>query len=250
MTMRSKTTIIAMTMAVLGYSLLAGCRPKNYTITVSGDAIKDGDTLYLTDNLRQLTPIDTAVTVDGKAVFRAPTDSTFMALVYKSGNNNIGATLFVGQGAAIVFLSKNAGESKVAGAEINERWREMNDSIYKITIRLNTLADQLNKTEMPYQKQKKYIERMKVCNSELKTAIINYARENIDNELGCFILTFYDDIIPPDVRDELISQLPQGMHNSAAIRQLSKEAKESQQTRTKAVTSPHQRQALRSGMNQ
>ena len=248
--MRSKATIIAMTMAVLGYSLLTGCRPKNYTITVSGDAIKDGDTLYLTDNLRQLTPIDTAVTVDGKAVFRAPTDSTFMALVYKSGNNNIGATLFVGQGEAIVFLSKNAGESKVAGAEINERWREMNDSIYKITIRLNTLADQLNKTEMPYQKQKKYIERMKACNSKLKTAIINYARENIDNELGCFILIFYDDIIPPDVRDELISQLPQGMHNRAAIRQLSKEAKESQQTRTKAVTSPHQRQALRSGMNQ
>lgn len=222
--MKGKSTVTVLLTALFGCLLLTGCQPKSYTVTVSGDAIKDGDTLYLTNNLRQLTPIDTAITANGKAVFHAPTDSTFFASVYKASNPNIGITLFVGPEKNIIFLSKNAGGSKVAGSEINERWREMSDSIYRITIRMNALADLLNKTSLPYQEQKRYVERMKVCNNELKAVITNYARKNINNELGFFILTFYDGhIISPDIRNELIRQLPQAMRDRPAIRQLSKQ---------------------------
>ena len=203
--------------------LFASCRQRNYVIHVHGDGLKEGDTLFLTNDLRTFAPIDTAMVKDGKTEFRNATDTTFFAAVYKAGDARLGTTLFVEPGHISVLLSNKPGESKVSGTPTNEKWIVINDSIYKIGVKINNLANQLYQPGLTEEQQKQYAERINSYSQEFTTYVTENARKNINNELGVFILTFYEnDIIEPAVKKELITQLPQHLRNRASIKQLEK----------------------------
>ena len=90
--------------------LFASCRQRNYVIHVHGDGLKEGDTLFLTNDLRTFAPIDTAMVKDGKTEFRNATDTTFFAAVYKAGDARLGTTPFVEPGHISVLPSNKPGE--------------------------------------------------------------------------------------------------------------------------------------------
>ena len=54
--------------SAIGLALFSSCQNHSYRIEGSGDALIDGDTLYLTTDLQELTPTDSIVVKDGKFV--------------------------------------------------------------------------------------------------------------------------------------------------------------------------------------
>ena len=72
-----RRTIRLIAGAMMGIALLASCQSKSYRLEGSGEALKDGDTLFLTTDLTELTPSDTIVVKDGKFAITGETDSTY-----------------------------------------------------------------------------------------------------------------------------------------------------------------------------
>lgn len=211
-----------MTIALLAASLIgSGCQSKSYKIEGQGDGMADGDTLYLTTDMTTGIPMDTIIAKDGKFEISGTTDSTFFAMIYNAKRQEINIPLFVEPGTITVNLSKNPGQSKVSGTETNEKWQTLNDSVVKIGTQINRIATYIYDNQLTESEQKDQMAAIERLNKHFNSFITDYARKNIANEMGYFILTYYpEDVISNKDKLDMIAKMPKAMRNRPAMKQL------------------------------
>lgn len=205
----------------------AGCQSKSYKIEGHGDGLADGDTLYWTTDMETGTPMDTLIVKDGKFEMSGQADSTYLCMIYSAKRNDINVPFFIEPGTIRLTLSRNPGQSKADGTETNEKWQTLNDSVVKIGMQINRIATYIYQNKLTEAEQKDQMAAIEQLNKHFNTFIADYARKNISNEMGYFILTYYpEEVIDYKTRMELIDKLPQRMRNRSVMRKLMQDLKQ------------------------
>ena len=209
--------------AAAGLMLLAACTEENaYRIKGEGNALKNGDTLFLTTDLTELTPTDTIIVKDGQFTLSGKTDSTFFCLLYSASDKNLAVPFFIEPGNITISLPPDLELSRVAGTPCNNEWQIVNDTMMSMSIKMNRLATQMNGNQSPEQKRKAQKE-MDQLNEHFKNFIHEKAKKNITNEFGYFLVTFFcHQMLSPTECRELIAKMPDEMRQRPQIKELEK----------------------------
>lgn len=199
----------------------AACQADEYSILGSGDALADGDTLFLSNDMERGTPIDTAVVKDGKFEITASIDSACFCMIYNPKKQGVGTSFILEPGTIKITLSEKPLQTRVTGTANNERWQEVQDSTLRIGLRMGVLASQVNTNQLSEADESKKIAEMRQLNEEFKACLLSFAERNIDNEVGYVLLTFYpEEIIPATKKLALIEKMPENIRQRSAIREL------------------------------
>lgn len=206
---------------------VTACQSKSYKLEGSGDALKDGDTLYVTADLTNGTPNDTVVVKNNSFELKANADSTYLCVIYNPKKQSVSLPFFVEPGIIKINLSETPGQSKVGGTPINDKWQELNDTTTKIGMQINRIASYIYSNQLSDSEQRNQMAAINKLNDEFKRCVTDCAERNIGNELGYFILTYYpDEIITADQRLSLVNKLPKSMQNRKAMQAIVEKLKQ------------------------
>lgn len=201
---------------------LAACQSDTYRIKAEGDALHDGDTLYITNDMMGGVPTDTVVVSDGRIETEGRTDSTTFCMIYNKGGK-IMLPFFIEPGTIRIKLSGKPGESGVSGTQTNEKWQEMADSIFVLSRKMEEVAAYVYNNELTAEEQQSQRDIVEKLNERFKGYVLDFASKNTDNEFGYFVLTYYNrDVIDADTHIELINRLPEKMRNRPLAKTLMK----------------------------
>lgn len=215
--------LLILGLAVASISLTA-CQSKTYKIQGAGDALKDGDTLYLTTDMAEGRPSDTIIVKEGGFAIQGETDSTKFCVIYNPKRQEVSMTFFIEAGTIKLLFSEQPLQSKVSGTTTNEKWQELNDTTMKIGMKINSIATTIYTAQLTADEKDKRMAEINTLNEEFKKCVGDYAEKNIGNELGCFMLTYYpNEVIDADKKLELIGKMPEKMRSRSAIVELGKE---------------------------
>lgn len=210
-------------LALAGASL-ASCQSNTYKINGSGDALKDGDTLYLTTDMAEGSPSDTIVVKDGGFMMQGETDSTQFCVIYNPKRQEVSMPFFIESGTINLLFSEKPMQSKVSGTATNEKWQELSDTTLKIGMKINSIATTMYNAQLTAEEKSGRMAEITKLNDEFKKCVNDYAEKNIGNELGYFMLTYYpNEILDAGVKLKLIGKMPEKMKSRAAIMELTKE---------------------------
>jgi thiol-disulfide isomerase/thioredoxin len=213
-----------------GYSIIilaavalfaTSCQSRFYQIEGKGEGLKDGDTLFITDDLINGVPTDTLIVKQGSFSYESETDTTKLCMVYCAKNPEMNAPFFLEPGTIKIQLASSPEKIKVSGTECNEKWQTLNDSVFVIGSAINKIAQYAYGNKISEAEQKKLGAQITKLDDRFKQLIRHNAEENTDNEFGYFLLTYYqDDILEPATRLRLILKLPAKMQQRKSMQQI------------------------------
>ncbi len=232
--------------ALLVLSLgFTACQSNSYKVAGDVSGLADGDTLFLTKDLETGIPVDTIVVSDGKFSFSGETDSTMLCMLYSASRNEINAPFFIESGTITIHLSEQPGASRVGGTKCNDEWQELNDSVMVIGKEINKIAEHIYGDNLSEEEQQKGMEQIELLNKRFASCVIKATEKNIDNELGCFLLTYYpEELIDNATRERLIKELPAEMQKRPAIQTMLKTLANAAKTAEGATISDFTQQTL------
>lgn len=197
------------------------CQSKSYKIEGTVEGLADGDTLFLTSDLTNGTPFDTLVVKEGKFESKSETDTVGFVMLYASRRNEFNMPFFIEPGTIKITLSDNPQKAKVSGTGTNEKWQEFNDSTINIGMEMNRIASEIYGSKLTPEEQKAKAAEMGRLNAQYKKAVVDCAEKNIDNELGCFILTYYpEEVVDGMTAQRLLEKMPDKFKQRKAIKEL------------------------------
>ena len=200
---------------------LTACHSNAYKINGAAEGLKDGDTLYITNDLQTGIPTDTLVVKDGKFELSGETDSTYIAMIYSKARNELNAPFFVEPGNITIKLVETPGASRVGGTKCNEQWQELNDSVMTIGKEINRIAEHIYGNTVDEMEQQKGMEQIEKLNQRFSAIVVKTTEKNIKNEFGYFLLTYYpEELIDNQARKKLIDKLPGDMQKRPAIQEM------------------------------
>ena len=202
--------------------MLAACQSDSYRVKGTVEGLEDGDTLFLTTDLQQGIPSDTAVVNGGHFKFDGKTDSTAMCLVYSIRRNELNVPFFLEPGKTItVSISETPGDSRVSGTTINDEWQRLNDSVMVVGKEINRIAEHIYGNNISVEEQQKGMDQIDKLNQRFAGIVTKTTEKNIGNELGYFLLVTYpEELISNDTRRKLLPLLPADMRSRAAIKDM------------------------------
>lgn len=214
-------TLLSITALMVTGSIFASCQSGTYRITGSGDMLQDGDTLFLTSDFMTGAPVDTVIAQAGKFEMTGTADSTFMCLIYSKKNQEVmSSPFFIEPGTIKLTLSDNPKDRKVSGSSLNNEWQEMNDSLSHIGLQFSMMAENMATNNLTAEEAKALNEKQQKLIRQWQDIVFRYAKKNVDNELGYFLVTQYYD---PECKDaaskqQLISMLPKKMQERSLVK--------------------------------
>lgn len=201
----------------------AACQGNSYKIKGTAEGLSDGDTLFVTHDMDTGVPSDTLIVQDGRFTLSGATDSVELCMVYSMNCNEVNAAFFMEPGSITVHLSDKPGASRVGGTLCNDEWQTLNDSVIVIGKEINRIAEHIYGNNLPQKEQQKGMAQIEKLNKRFSALVVKTAEDNIDNEFGYFLLTYYpEDLIDNAARSKLIKQLPSEMKARPAIKQMEK----------------------------
>lgn len=205
-------------------TMLAACQSESYKIEGKTDLLQDGDTLFLiTDFIKEM-PIETTIVKDGRFYFEGQADSTCLCRIYDSKRNDIIAPFFIEPGT--IKLNISAHERKITSSpSINKKWLAFQDSAVNIGRQINMIAAYVHSNNLSTEEQKEQMLKYENLANRFKNIVLKYAKDNIDNEFGYFLLTYYDSMtngafIDADTKLSLIKKMPHNMQERQTIKNI------------------------------
>lgn len=202
--------------------MFAACQADSYKITGKCDILTEGDTIFLTNNLTNLFPIDTAVISDGRFSFMGKIDSSCLGMIYSQKHSELNIPFFVESGTISIYLSDKLNGSSVSGTKTNEEWQSLNNRTSDIGIDINQIACRLYHAGCSEDERRQLMHTIEEKKAQFGAIIEEYASNNINNKFGIFLLTYYTDIMNPHFQLEFIDRLPEETRNSPDIVELYK----------------------------
>ena len=216
----------AFQVSILFSTLLLGltaCQSNSYKINGTTEGLADGDTLYLTRDMQTGEPSDTIVIKDGEFSLKGETDTTALCMIYSAKRNEINAPFFLEPGTISIHLTQQPGASRVGGTDCNEEWQELNDSVMVIGKEINKIAEHVYAGNLPKEEQDKGMAQIEQLNKRFAALVVKKAEENVDNEFGYFLLTYYPaELIDNATRAKLIKKMPEELRRRPAIKEVEK----------------------------
>ncbi len=210
---------------------LAACQGNSYKLNGTAEGLKDGDTLFVTHELQTGIPSDTIIVQDGKFSLSATADSVALCMVYSLDRNEINAPFFMEPGTITVHLSDKPGASRVSGTLCNDKWQTLNDSVMVIGKEINRIAEHIYGNNVPQEEQQKGMAQIEKLNKRFAALLVKTTEDNIDNEFGYFLLTYYpEELIDNNARMKLIKQMPSEMRQRPAIKEMEKQLSAAEKT--------------------
>ena len=210
---------------------LTACHSNAYKISGKVEGLKDGDTLYVTNDLQTGIPTDTLIVKDGKFELSGETDSTYIAMIYSGARNELNAPFFVEPGNITIKLVETPGGSRVGGTKCNEQWQELNDSVMTIGKEINRIAEHIYGNTIDEMEQQKGMEQIDKLNQRFSAVVIKTTEKNIKNEFGYFLLTYYpEELIDNQTRKKLIDKLPEEVQKRPVIQEMLSNLKQADET--------------------
>lgn len=210
---------------------LTACHSNAYKISGKVEGLKDGDTLYVTNDLQTGIPTDTLIVKDGKFELSGETDSTYIAMIYSGARNELNAPFFVEPGNITIKLVETPGGSRVGGTKCNEQWQELNDSVMTIGKEINRIAEHIYGNTIDEMEQQKGMEQIDKLNQRFSAIVVKTTEKNIKNEFGYFLLTYYpEELIDNQTRKKLIDKLPEEMQKRPVIQEMLSNLKQADET--------------------
>ena len=214
----------------MGLALMASCQQNGYKIEGSGDALVDGDTLYLTADMNDMVPSDSVVVKNGKFTITGETDTTYMCLLYSPTNPNVVIPFFVERGTIKLEFPKDD-EARVSGTLCNQEWQTVLDTTLVLTKRVNELSLQMFKDENNMELQARNQQEMVELNKRFSQFIFNTGKKNINNEFGYHIVNYYSEgVLDNKQIKELIQMMPEAMRQRENIKKMKERYKTIQDT--------------------
>ena len=210
---------------------LTACHSNAYKISGKVEGLKDGDTLYVTNDLQTGIPTDTLIVKDSKFELSGETDSTYIAMIYSGARNELNAPFFVEPGNITIKLVETPGGSRVGGTKCNEQWQELNDSVMTIGKEINRIAEHIYGNTIDEMEQQKGMEQIDKLNQRFSAIVVKTTEKNIKNEFGYFLLTYYpEELIDNQTRKKLIDKLPEEMQKRPVIQEMLSNLKQADET--------------------
>jgi thiol-disulfide isomerase/thioredoxin len=222
--------------------MFAACQSDTYHIKGSGTALTDGDILYLITDIENGIPKDTIVVKDGTFELDGQTDSVVFCILQDQHRQKFILPFFIEPGTIKIDISKaqqslTSGQmanykpiTKVSGTPINSKWQAMSDSTAVLAQKMDQTGrfiyeNNLGKDELDA--KNKQIETLR---NDFKNLVIEYARKNIQNELGYFIVIYYEEVIDPATLLELVNNLPEKTKQRNTIKSIRQRIEKEQAT--------------------
>ena len=200
---------------------LTACHSNSFSIQGTVEGLKDGDTLYFTRDMLTGEPSDTLIITDGKFTLSGETDSTALCMIYSAARNEVNIPFFLEPGNIQIQLKDEPAGSRVSGTNCNSQWQELNDSVMVIGKEINRIAEHIYGGNVDESEQQKGMDQIEQINKRFSALVIKKTEQNIDNEFGYFLLTYYpEELIDNESRARLIKQLPAEMRQRPVIQQM------------------------------
>jgi len=210
--------IVLLTAAVT----LAACQQNSYKITGTVEGLEDGDTLFVITDLSTGLPSDTLIIKDGAFSLKGESDSVELCGIFAQSNPEISALFFTEPGNITIKLGQTPESSTIGGTKANEGLQTLNSMAREYGNKMQELTYVFFDPEATEESKKQTMEQQLKLQSELSAKILEITENNIDNELGYFIVTNFndDEAFPPAKRQELIAKMPAKYRERSEIKAL------------------------------
>lgn len=212
---------------------LTACQQNSFKIDGTAEGFEEGDTLFITNDMNEGTPVDTLIVHEGKFSYKGESDSIGLWMVYSKKQPFLNVTFFNEPGTIVATLAQDPGKSLIAGTKANDGWQKLNDMTARFTEKMQQLAEPLYTGDLADEQQKALLDSLNALQADMNKSVVRIAEDNIDNELGLFILTNFssdDESFDNAKRRELIDRLPAKTRERKVVKELEEMLKASAST--------------------
>lgn len=211
-------------LALVGFCL--ACQSNTYKISGTAKELQDGDIVYF-NSLSSVEPFDSAVVKHGKfELSGTASDTLTFGIAYAKKNEGMAKPLFYEAGNISLTLSSDPMESKAYGTFCNNKLQEMTDTTNRIVMRIEQIAEYIHENNLTAEEHAAEVEKAGKFEKDLNKIVIDYANENIGNDFGYFLVTYYpSDVFTPQAHLALLKKLPDDKRNRPEVAKLEKQIK-------------------------
>ena len=206
------------------FGLLYSCQPKqgsNYTLSGTVADMADGDTLYLLSGLSESTRFDTLLVRQGRFHAEGFVDEPSLCFLYNARSQAIISPFFLEPGVIDINYSSSSGDGSVSGTVMNDALQALNDSVLGYGNQMSAVMTSMYGESPTKSEQQSALSRLDTLTLRKNQYLYLAAEQNITNELGYAILTYFDDdSFSREQRQSLISQLPASMRSRPCIQEM------------------------------
>ncbi len=225
--MMKKKSLLMLLVAVLA---VMGCQSNTYNINGTAKGFADGDTIFITTDFRNGSPIGVAVVNQETFSLTNTADSTLLCMAYSAKDPGNSVIFFLEPGTINLDFTTKGGEARVSGTTLNDEWQKLSETAASYGDRINRTIEEMTKAGSP---QSNIMAEVNKLNNELTTSIVSTAERNVSNELGYFIITNFsgdETVFSGERRQQLIEKLPQKMRQRPAIKEIEAQIKAAAKT--------------------
>ena len=199
---------------------MTSCNSNGFKVEGEVEGIDDGDTLLIMSNTP--TPLDTLVVKDGKFEWKGEADSVFLCTVVAP--KTMTSAMFFREPGTIHLLLSATGDSKVSGTVANESLQELGTIFSEAQKKGEALMTKIYTDSLNEEQQVEIYTQYTEIQKEVGKKVKELALQNLDNELGYFLLTqmAYGEDFSRDELKETIAKLPTKYQERQAIKDILK----------------------------
>lgn len=209
---------------MVGFCL--ACQSNNYKISGTAKELQDGDIVYF-NTIDSEEPKDSAVVKDGKfELTGTASDTPVFGIAYAKKDESMAKPLFYEAGNISLTLSSDPMQSKTYGTFCNNKLQQMTDTTNRIAIRIEQIVKYIHGNNLEAEEQAAQTKKASELEKEMDKIVADLANENIDNEFGYFLVTYYPtDFFTVQGHLALLKKLPADKRKRPEVAKLEKQIK-------------------------
>ena len=187
----------------------------------------EGDTLFLITDMDNPTTggsvnvHDTLLVHQGRFVAEGHIDAPTLCLLYSANGQGVLTPFILEPGQIHFDYSPESGETRVSGTDMNEAMQALNDSVLHYGTQVNDIISAMHGSSPTLADQQAATLQIETLTQHMNQCLYNMAEQNIGNELGYAILTYFDnDSFSSEQRQSLISRLPESIRQRQRIQEM------------------------------
>ena len=202
---------------------LTACQQNSYKITGTVEGLDDGDTLYITNDLNTGIPTDTIIIKNGGFTKKGTADSASLTLIYSPNYVEMSTVFFTEPGNITIHLGEDQENTYIGGTKANEGLHELNVLAREYGNKMQEVSANYFDPSVSEEGRLEMMKQQNDLQAEMISKVIAIAEKNIDNELGYFIVTGFDDnLFEQEKRRELIEKMPASYRERQTIKDILK----------------------------
>ena len=225
--MRKKIATLLLLTSFCSLFAASSCQQHNMKIEGTCEHLQDGDTLFLTNDLNRLAPIDTAIVKDGHFSFSSEADSVFTCLLFNRQHELY--RMFIAEPGHIL-LSLTANDIKVAGTPANDQLQQMNEQMASVSKQMSAIYKEIQSPGISAAEIEAKKTAFNKLGEQMEQIVKDHARKHAGTNFGFILLSNYSELFEPQELEELMAKLPANLRQRSIIKRLAAEMEAQKKT--------------------